>query len=387
MKPVQRNILIGVLLLISAGQAFAYPPDNAATLYYKAFILMKEPNDTEKKMLWQFCDGNIVSNEQIKFCVESNRHAIKEVVAASRIKNCDWGLDFSEGFATLLPHLTPSRRMAYILAAEAKILAQKDDYETALDRCITIYNLGIHVGNDTIISCLVSRAICNIANKTIVDTLPQIAVNYEMLAELRSQLVDVSGRLPSMKVAIGNEAKCWNGSIKNDDILEMIHNSGLPAEEVKKLEVATKEYGAKEFFIKMGKYYQGILNKMQIAYDLPFTDANQAFDNLYKEVENDAKDKPEAVINKSQIAEIIPILTHDTRGKTHLNAVLAGIDIYLIRAKTGKLPDEMPAGLPKDLFSGKDFIYEKTGAGFTLKCQGKDNVWNVIHQYEFKVKK
>ena len=41
--------------------------------------------------------------------------------------------------------------------------------------------------------------------------------------------------------------------------------------------------------------------------------------------------------------------------------------------------------MPKDLFSGKDFIYEKTDTGFTLRCQGKDLAKDLIYEYEFKL--
>jgi hypothetical protein len=43
--------------------------------------------------------------------------------------------------------------------------------------------------------------------------------------------------------------------------------------------------------------------------------------------------------------------------------------------------------LPKDLFSGKDFEYEKAADGFILRCQGKDLNRNEIYEYKFKVKK
>ena len=46
-----------------------------------------------------------------------------------------------------------------------------------------------------------------------------------------------------------------------------------------------------------------------------------------------------------------------------------------------------PAGLPPDLFSGRDFQYEKTKDGFVLRCQGKDLSKDKIYEYEFKVKK
>jgi hypothetical protein len=77
-----------------------------------------------------------------------------------------------------------------------------------------------------------------------------------------------------------------------------------------------------------------------------------------------------------------------TRYKTHNNAIKTAIEIYLIKAKTGKLPDVLPAGLPGDLFSDKPFIYEKTSEGFTLRCQGKDlSKDESPYEYKFKVKK
>jgi len=67
--------------------------------------------------------------------------------------------------------------------------------------------------------------------------------------------------------------------------------------------------------------------------------------------------------------------------------MLTAVDIYIINAKTGKLPDAIPASLPKDMFSGKDFEYEKTADGFILRCQGRDLLKDEVHEYEFKVAK
>ncbi len=72
---------------------------------------------------------------------------------------------------------------------------------------------------------------------------------------------------------------------------------------------------------------------------------------------------------------------------TFSNALKAALELYIITAQTGKLPDSIPTGMPKDLFSGKDFKYEKTSDGFILKCQGKDLSKDETYQYEFKIKK
>ena len=39
------------------------------------------------------------------------------------------------------------------------------------------------------------------------------------------------------------------------------------------------------------------------------------------------------------------------------------------------------------MFSGKDFLYEKTDAGFILNGQGKDLDDDIVQKYEFKVAK
>jgi hypothetical protein len=86
------------------------------------------------------------------------------------------------------------------------------------------------------------------------------------------------------------------------------------------------------------------------------------------------------------IPALARILTLKTKNETHANAIKAATEVLLKRAKTKRLPDALPAGLPKDLFSGKDFKYEKTADGFTLRCRGKDLDKYETYKYEFKVK-
>jgi hypothetical protein len=68
-----------------------------------------------------------------------------------------------------------------------------------------------------------------------------------------------------------------------------------------------------------------------------------------------------------------------------LNITRTAIEVLLARAKTGRLPQILPEGLPKDPFSGKDFEYERTSDGFLLRFD-TGNVSGIgIRQYEFKV--
>lgn len=55
--------------------------------------------------------------------------------------------------------------------------------------------------------------------------------------------------------------------------------------------------------------------------------------------------------------------------KAHINGLKAASELYLIVAKTGYLPKELPDDLPKDPYTGRHFLYETTDDGFVLICR------------------
>ena len=126
---------------------------------------------------------------------------------------------------------------------------------------------------------------------------------------------------------------------------------------------------------------------IQAAFALPYTDAYRELEKINDKVKKDAGTKPEAFATSIMSSSVSKLLTNEIAFKTGFNAVNAAINLYLVKAETGQLPDKLPAGLPKDLFSGKDFEYEKTADGFILRCRSKDLKKDKIHEYEFKVKK
>jgi hypothetical protein len=113
----------------------------------------------------------------------------------------------------------------------------------------------------------------------------------------------------------------------------------------------------------------------------------QAYSQLTKLAGDfDSSDQTAASV-KAFIPALNKIFSQKTFVETQANAIKAGIEILLDRARTGRLGDALPTGLPKDEFSGRDFEYEKTKDGFILRCRGKDLDKDEINQYEFKVKK
>ena len=71
----------------------------------------------------------------------------------------------------------------------------------------------------------------------------------------------------------------------------------------------------------------------------------------------------------------------------YINGVKAAVEVYLVVAKTGQLPETLPEGLPKDPSSGQDFVYEITDDGFALRCQNEKFLSRTSRRLEFKVKK
>jgi len=160
-----------------------------------------------------------------------------------------------------------------------------------------------------------------------------------------------------------------------------------------KLDSTTKESiekvrnGDEEFFRASREYYSNFVTSVQVALDLPYPESHKQLKQLSEKVEKQAADNPATILSAALWPAAAKICTLEVRAGTHFNALKAAIDIYIVKAKTGRLPDTLPSGLPRDLYSGKDFEYEKIKDGFILRCQGRDLDKDEIHQYEFKVPK
>jgi hypothetical protein len=66
------------------------------------------------------------------------------------------------------------------------------------------------------------------------------------------------------------------------------------------------------------------------------------------------------------------LFNHQVSQDASLSGTKAAVEIYLVLAKTGRLPEQLQDHLPKDPFTGKDFVYEITDEGFALRCASED---------------
>lgn len=157
-------------LMASAGSAPRVSPErsdgrNAALYYWRAFYTLdrdfqRESGDllpTDRAPDWKPDAGTVAK-------LNANGAFIRELLVATRIDRCDFGIAYEEGFMALLPHLGLMRSSGRILVLDARRLMAEGDADGAAERLAGVIRMGVHIRNDNVlISALVSMAVTSLA--------------------------------------------------------------------------------------------------------------------------------------------------------------------------------------------------------------------------------
>jgi len=383
-RKITKAIFAVLVLLISAPSLSAYPPDNAAALYYKAFMLYEPEHQID---LWDYWKGNIKSNEKIEEFLKKNRRIIDIVLDATRIDHCDWGLDYSQGAEVLLPPHHKARQIFALLAAEARMQADRGDYRQALGRCISIYRMARHLNERPIICYLVGTAINSATHKYITTQfLSEMPQDTETLTWLRDELTEFDRQPYSVKPALRWKREAAIISMSPERIGRVVE-SGLDDGPTKKKALERIRTADQQFFAKNIAYWSDYMDSVEAAFDLPYPQGYAKLKKLDDELSDEFATNPNATLTDCLEPGFFRIYVSSVRLENGSNAIRAAVEVYLTKAATGSLPETLPKGVPCDLYSGKPFKYEKTADGFILRCQGRELYRDEIHEYEFKVKK
>ena len=389
MESSRNNKLVGflfvvVIIFVSSSLAFIYPPDNAATLYYKAFMLY-QMDKTMNTMLGDVIKDKTEINKTIKNYVKKNQKVVQILLDASEIEHCDWGINFSQGYETEIPHPFKMKEVGRLMLANAKILSQQGDYEEALMHCISAYKMGKHTGDISLICNMVGTSIIVATNDCVIDILSTMPTNMELLTLLKNEIAQVDNMPFSIKAALVQEQEVGDVSMrpgKINDIIEIC----ICSEELRN-KILSAVNTDDQFLAKSRQYWNDYMKEVIAACDLPYQQAYLKLKELVQKPSEEAKENPHADLTAISAPIYHKAFSLSIRLASHCNAIDTAIELYTVKAKTGILPDTLPAGLPGDLFSGRPFGYEKTPEGFILCCQDKDLVRNETYEYEFKVKK
>jgi len=392
-KIMVNALLMVLILLVCSCPVLALPPDpdNAALLYYQAFCIYEKPDGTMKDMVKELANGRIEPNPTITKYIENCRPAIELVESAGVLSECDWGVKYHDGLDAQAPYLAQTRNLTHIILSDARIALAQADYDLAIQLCLTARKLGIDVGQDPLtVGFLVEKAIERITNKCIQDILSSDAMGLKTLQYIRSQLDELDSRVKPLEFFLETEQEVMAMYTTPDRIRELLPY--VDPEGTDRFVTAcddTRDYilNADEQFCQRNlTYYNKHWDAIFSALKSPYQQVYCKLKEIDKKVAED-KENPDAFITALLAPAVWKIRNKGIQGKTFSNAVKAALEIYEIVAQTGQLPNSLPAGLPKDLFSGKDFEYEKTAEGFILRCQGEDLDKNKTYEYEFKVKR
>jgi hypothetical protein len=382
--------LIALVVIFVAPPLRAIPndPDNAALLYYQGFLSLAQLNDEARDHIVEVAGGKVAPDDKVRQDISKCKGAIEFAEAAVQQLYCDWGVRYSQGFDCLLPQMAQVRYLTFVLIADARIRALDGDYRGALERCLLTGKLARHVGDDTIISYLVSLTVRVIGYKCVQDIIGQAAGDEELLKWFRNEFVtSESYALSAVRpLKIEMEVVTDLMQMKNIEKLARIladpSLGALTGSNEKKVGEIVKAANEK-ILEQTRRIYSQHMNSalFVLSTDMPYESAEAQLKQLS---DNFDPNDPAQTAAGAFVPAFARIYSQETMRRTTFNALVTALEIYLSRNKTGQLPDKLPENMPKDLLSGKDFEYEKTDAGFVLRCPGKDSD---IYKFEFKVKK
>ncbi len=363
----------GILCISALSSCFAaLPPDpeNAALLYYQAFLLCSEPNDATRHLMEAVSYGREL-NEQLREYVRSPecRQAIQYAEKAAQLRNCDWGPWYSLGFSDPSPHLKSARFFACVLHLDARVLAADGQYRAAFERCLTMRKLARHIDTQNPFSYALATGAEFSAQRCISQILGSMPPDVETITWLKSQLASVPPVSRSITRAAQMDLESALQTAEANDRMKKLLRGDLVEAAGSNSVTDIRNVLSEELLKRTRRSYMEFLDSA-----LQVVDSGLPYEKTYAEIERLREGLNEEPNNPmvGQLAGILSMpslysvqVLYDAR----LAAFSVALELYLGKAKTGRLPSQLPPGLPKDAYSGEDFIYTITEDGFTLRSR------------------
>ncbi len=377
-------LTIALLGITAVSPLYAYPPDNAAVLYYKHMEYYTPPQGAIGDEISDLpTSGKPASQELIDFIEKQKQtYLIPELKIASHLKYCDWGLDLSQGFGLQMPGLSKMRSFAYLLLADGAIQAAQGDLAGAIDNNLAVRRMAHHRSNETLISYLVAYVMVQKSDEALYHLLATQTLDETSLVELKRELLLEPYRPLSIRETLIGE--------RNVAILEI---PTMTAEKFKQyqidisdddLERARKIFKNPDFAENTTRYIEAYYDRVFALLDKPYMEAFAGLEEEIQTVTEDAKNgNDDAFLPSIFVPALAKCYNYTARWHTNYNALLTSLDIYAIYQQTGKLPEALPETSSVDYFTGKPFIYEITNNGFTLRCNAEDPIDKKVMEYPY----
>lgn len=366
------GLLCGVLVFLigrPCNGVLPRDPNNGALLYYQAFMLCPKADSATETCIETVANGGILDpqiNSYLKRCSIAITYAQK----AGHASSCDWGIWYSLGLRYSLPHLDSARRLSRVLQADARVLAAEGDIRGAVERCLTIRRLSRDIGIETIHSYAAAMELETRAQNSICQILGSTPVDTGNIVWLKEQLAAVPPVSRSVARSLEMDLELTLQNLREEKSIQLVRQQIAEAKsdaDAKGIESLSDQ----ELMSQVRTTYMGFLDSA-----VHIIDANLPYQKAYTELRGlaDALQKT----GGNPVARALGVVLGDAvvgsygvqiKNTARLNAFCVAIEIYNEKARTGQLPEKLPAGMPKDPYSGENFTYAVTNDGFML-CTG-----------------
>lgn len=368
-------------------------PDNAALLYYQAFLLRPDSISDLKSKLYIDYEG-IEHDSEFKEYLERCLPMIELVEVASQIPNCTWGTWQGLGSGrgpSVIALRSEIDYLSRIVLVDGLRLAAEGDYRMALEHCLIIRRLARQLSKDSKLY-LIAHEPNTSALLTVQHVLGVMPPDADILTWFRGQLAVVQGPSLSFADRLQKEVGYYLDHFRTKSSMRhRIRDLLVESAEGEQAKEKIRSFTDEQLLLYIRNAYEPYLNSIfkildsEIAYEEKCSLMERIINNIEEKYGTDP------LYYEVMIPMGMPIVVKDyssfqVKQVAHINGLKAALEVYLTRAETGKLPDELPDGLPKDPFSGRDFVYEKTNEGFVLYSQSEAFPEYMKKWLEFKVR-
>ena len=357
--------------------------ENAADAFIDSFSRYEKWDDDEKRKLLPIVgDAELPLRtepltEETKALITQyladNQQALELLHKGAAIEHSRYPVDFSKGFATLLPHLSDLRTGAKLLKLEAILHAENTEPQSAARSLTSTFGLARSLSKEPILISQLVRVACQaLAVSALEHVINRTEFTDEQLVNLCQTLVSAEDLSAMFHAFVGEQ--CAGGEIFKmpaDQILQVANGKSSPL-----AVVAIALYKFAGLADMDAIMYVDLMNDYTKAMQLPphqRQEAASAVDTKF------GKTSRIHVLLHVIMPALSRVTTIDIRTIAQLHTAQVGLAIQRYRLATGKLPDTlaelMPTYLdavPKDPFDGKDLRYKKLDTGFVVYSIGED---------------
>jgi len=288
-----------------------------------------------------------------------------------------------------LPAHSSLNRLTFLLRVHAQALAADGQYHLSLENCIGMRRFAGHIGDDTLVMWVLSEKMGASAVTAAVYTLGLMPPDEATLTWLKEQLTSVPGAPwrpeKALKSHADMEVQSWIWHPGEHEgwremLLEEVEDDAVrhDMEKLSESELFARAQASLDVFLRR---VIGMLRR-----DMPYKDTQAEIQRLIDHEKEKAEkgDPIGCLMNTVEFAGKYYQMHINAMAQS--NALLNAIEVYLVKARTGHLPKELPAGPPPDPYSGESFKYEITEKGFTLHCRAMSVDFSEIRKFGFKVR-